>query len=111
VIGDKPVVIDNFGSMPDEIVFNLANDALLTTHADGLMEYCRSRSITYLVLPDPRRHLPGVAAAVGVDRTAYASTPLARHTVWWRLYRSRNSGGAPQIWRCDELSRAYLSGG
>ena len=111
VIGQKPVVIDNFGSMPGDSVFNNANDALLTTHVAGLMEYCRSRSVTYLVLPNPQRHLPGVAAAVGLDRSLYASTPLARRTVWWSLYRTRNSEGAPQIWRCDELPRAHIPGG
>jgi hypothetical protein len=109
VIGGKPVVIDNFGSMPDEIVFNNANDALLTTHPETLIAYCRSRSISYVVLPDPERHLPGVAAAAGLDRNSYASTALARRTVWWRLYRTRNRGGAPQIWRCDELPRTHLS--
>ena len=110
VLGGQPVVIDNFGSMPDETEFDNANDALLTAHVSTLAEYCRSRAVTYLVLPDPARHLPGVAAAVGIDRAIYASTPLARRTVWWRLYDARKGSG-PQIWRCNELSGAHLSGG
>ncbi|HEV7921483.1 MAG TPA: hypothetical protein VGR02_11915 [Thermoanaerobaculia bacterium] len=84
VLGQKPVVIDNFGSMPDQTVFGNACDALLQTHPDRLLAWCRDREVRYLVLTAPSGLL-ATAAAVGIDPARYASTPLARRTVWWRL--------------------------
>lgn len=49
VIGRHPVVIDNFGSMPDRIVFENANAAL--DHPQTLRRYCTSRGVRYVALP------------------------------------------------------------
>ena len=85
VIGRHPVVIDGFGSMPDETIFANANDALLQRHADKLLAYMKERDIAYLVLTNAASGLPAAAAAVGIDPHLYAGTKLARSTVWWRL--------------------------
>ena len=85
VIGKHPVVIDGFGSMPDDIVFANANDALLQRHPDMLVAYMRRRHLRYLVLTEATRGLPATAGAVGIDPKRYAGTKLARSTVWWRL--------------------------
>ena len=93
VIGRHPVVIDNFGSMPDAVVFANANDALLQRHPEKLVEYMRQREIRYLVLTDPRSGLPAAAAALGIDPKMYAGTKLARSTVWWRLTHGQTLPG------------------
>ena len=46
VIGRHPVVIDNFGSMPDEALFTRANAAL----RDRDFAWCRAHDIRYVVV-------------------------------------------------------------
>lgn len=101
VIGRKPVVIDNFGSMPDEAAFTRAIEAMLTTREAVLLRYCRERGIRYLVLPHPA-YVPATARSIGLR------TRPARRTVWWRLYNGepiaglrRVSGGSIQIWQIE----------
>jgi hypothetical protein len=109
VLGRHPVVIDNFGSMPSEAVFNNANDAMLTTHVSTLLNYCRSRNVRYLVLTLPDAGLPAAAAPVGIDAKLYEGTRLAERTVWWRLYRGREvipgfrliRDGTIRIWQIE----------
>jgi hypothetical protein len=50
VFGRHAVVIDNFGSMPDETRFDLANDALAQRHEAGLLAYCRRNHVRYVVM-------------------------------------------------------------
>lgn len=107
VIGRQPVVIDNFGSMPDERVFTNAIEAMLSTHESALLRYCRERAVRYLVLPHPA-YVPAMAATIGIDPELYSRTRLARHTVWSRLYLGESipgfvpvSGGAISIWKIE----------
>ena len=107
VIGQKPVVIDNFGSMPDERVFHDAINAMLSTREDMLMSYCRAHGVRYLALPHPA-YLPATAATIGIDPELYSRTRLAQRTVWARLYRgeavpgfSLVSSGAISIWKIE----------
>jgi len=107
VIGQKPVVIDNFGSMPDERVFTQAIEAMLTTHAATLLDYCHTRGVRYLVLPHPA-YVPATAVTIGVPPELYSSTRLAGRTVWARLYGGEKipgftlvSDGALQIWMIE----------
>lgn len=100
VIGQKSVVIDNFGSMPDERVFVNAIEAMLSTSESRLLHYCRERGVRYLVLPHPA-YVPATAATIG-------STRLASRTVWSRLYFGERipgfvpvSGGAISIWKIE----------
>ncbi|HEX9502355.1 MAG TPA: hypothetical protein VGA10_11950 [Thermoanaerobaculia bacterium] len=51
VIGRHPVVIDNFGSMPDEALFARANAAL----RDRDFAWCLAHDIRYVVAPAARR--------------------------------------------------------
>ncbi len=107
VIGLKPVVIDNFGSMPDERVFTNAIAAMLSTREAALLRYCHDREIRYLVLPHPA-YVPATAATIGVDPELYSRTRLARRTVWSRLYGGervagfvRLSDAAISIWKIE----------
>ncbi len=93
VLRRMPVLIDNFGSMPDEIAFANAGDALQQTHPDALRAWCRARGVRYLFLPDPATRL---------------RTPLARRTVWWRLWHGatldgfrRVVAGDIQVWQIE----------
>jgi len=58
VFGRHAVVIDNFGSMPDETRFELANDALAQRHPEQLLAYCRRNHVEYVVTLRPRS-MPG----------------------------------------------------
>ncbi len=107
VLGDKPVIIDNFGSMPDENVFTDAISAMLSTRQATLLQYCRDRGVRYLVLPHPA-YVPATAATIGVDPQLYLRTRLAGRTVWSRLYGGeripgfvRLSDAAVSIWKIE----------
>ncbi|HEX9161847.1 MAG TPA: hypothetical protein VF980_09090 [Thermoanaerobaculia bacterium] len=107
VIGQHAVVIDNFGSMPDERVFTNAIEAMLLLREKQLLRYCRDRQIRYLVLPHPA-YIPSAAATIGIDRDLYSRTRLARRTVWSRLYGGELIGGfelvsrgALSIWKIE----------
>ena len=100
VIGRKPVVIDNFGSMPDQRLFVHAIEAMLSTSKTELLRYCRERGVRYLVLPHPA-YIPATSATIG-------SRPLASGTVWSRLYSGeripgfvRLSDDALSIWKIE----------
>lgn len=88
VIGRHPVLVDNFGSMPDAALFASANDALRLTRADVFLEWCRAHAVRYVVLNGPRGGLRSSAAVLGLDPALYDGTPLAMRTVWWRLYHA-----------------------
>jgi asparagine N-glycosylation enzyme membrane subunit Stt3 len=107
VIGRKPVIIDNFGSMPDERVFTQAIEAMLATRESSLLDYCHARGVRYLVLPHPA-YIPATAATLGIDRDVYSRTRLARRTVWSRLYGGDTIAGfalvsraAVSIWKIE----------
>jgi asparagine N-glycosylation enzyme membrane subunit Stt3 len=57
VLGEHPVIVDNFGTMPDAGVFDRANQAL---HSDDLTAYCERIGVRYVIrqkLPGPRFRL------------------------------------------------------
>jgi hypothetical protein len=97
VFGGHAVVIDNFGSMPGAQLFAEANAALIETSPPALRVWCRSRGVRYLALLDPDLHLPAAAACRGLDAQAYRRTPLARRTVWSRLWRGENIAGFSRV--------------
>ena len=109
VIGRKPVIIDNFGSMPEERVFTQGIEAMLTTRESLLLGYCRTRGVRYLVLPHPA-YIPPTAATIGIDPELYSRTRLARRTVWARLFGGEEIEGfthledrrqAIRIWKIE----------
>ena len=53
VIGRHPVVIDNFGSMPDEALFMRANEALQRRD----VAWCRAHDIRYIVIGNDVRRV------------------------------------------------------
>jgi len=85
----RPVVVDNFGTMPSEIVFERAHDAFLTTHEESLARYCDENGIRFIAYENPSGMRPA-AAILGLDPKLYDGTKLAMSTVWRRAY-----AGAP----------------
>jgi hypothetical protein len=53
VIGKHAVVLDNFGSMPDDALFTRANDALRTRD----VAWCRAHDIRYIVIGNDVRRI------------------------------------------------------
>ena len=109
VLRRMPVMIDNFGSMPDEVAFANANQALLQTDPAALRAWCLEHGVRYLFLPDAATRLRSTAACVpGIDPDAYTRTALARRTVWWRLrygatFRGfrRVAAGDIEVWEIE----------
>jgi len=98
VVGGRAVIVDNFGTMPDEIAFERAHDAILTTHEESLARYCDENGIRFVAYDRPRA-LPAATAIVGVD----FPPKLAASTVWLRATR-----GAPlrlfrRVWAEDGI--------
>src|SRR6185436_11347661 len=66
VVGERPVVIDNFGTMPDRGAFERAHDAFLTTHEETLARYCDEEGVRFVVYEGPRGIL-SAATILGLD--------------------------------------------
>lgn len=95
VIGERAVIIDNFGTMPDPIAFDRANDALLARDEAALARYCDQSGTRSIVIDNPIHGLRAAAAAIGLDPEFFVNgrslhvTPLGRATWWWRVYFNR----------------------
>jgi len=85
VDGGRAIVIDNFGTMPDDIAFARAHDAFLTTHEESLARYCDDNGIRFVAY-EPPRGMRSAAAVLGFD----IPPKLAARTVWSRAW-----SGAP----------------
>jgi asparagine N-glycosylation enzyme membrane subunit Stt3 len=102
VVGERPVIVDNFGTMPDPIAFDRAHDALMVVDEASLARYCQGAGVRYIVIENPMRNFIEVAQILGIDPQAFVVrdrhgrpiriTRLAQATWWWRAYFSR---GAP----------------
>jgi asparagine N-glycosylation enzyme membrane subunit Stt3 len=86
VAGRHPVIVDNFGTMPGEIAFDRAYDALLQNDEEVLVRWCRGAGVRYVMLEDPTAGMHSAAAVLGVE-----STKLPRATWWWRAWFGRGS--------------------
>ncbi len=100
VIGERGVIIDNFGNMPDPITFDRANDVWIARHEDALVRFCEASGVRYVVLENPISGLPLAAQILGLDSENYIHitggmppfvfTRLARSTWWWHAYFGRS---------------------
>jgi asparagine N-glycosylation enzyme membrane subunit Stt3 len=95
VVGERPVIVDNFGSMPDAVDFERAHDALLSKDEASLTRYCDANGIRWIVLANPVFEIQEAAAVNGIDQNRYVTTVnhqvtrihrLAQATCWWRAY-------------------------
>jgi hypothetical protein len=101
VIGQRPVVLDNFGSMPDPTDFERANDAFLQKDEAALARYCDANHIRWIAFPNPLFEIPSATTVLGIDPTHYIELTsdqqvtrvhrLAQATCWWRAYFGRGA--------------------
>jgi asparagine N-glycosylation enzyme membrane subunit Stt3 len=103
VEGKHPVIVDNFGTMPDAKTFEGAQEALLATDESTLARYCDVANVRYLVLDQPRF---GIASANVILGTHVA----AESTWWWRVWRGQSPKSFRMIWSEPEL-RIYIKKG
>jgi hypothetical protein len=110
VAGRRATVIDNFGTMPDEMTFDRAQDAFLTTREESLASYCRANGIRYVMLVHPVPGLASARATLGLDEAPYVAgrklTKLGRATWWARAWSGaplqRFRKIAPFIWELSD---------
>ncbi|MBV8544472.1 MAG: hypothetical protein JO088_06975 [Acidobacteria bacterium] len=96
VEGKHPVILDNFGTMPDTATFERAQQALLTTDERILANYCDTANVRYLILEQPRF---GIASA-----NAILGTSQAAETTWWsRVWHREHPKFFREIWSEPEL--------
>jgi asparagine N-glycosylation enzyme membrane subunit Stt3 len=96
VDGNHPVIVDNFGTMPDAVVFARAQQALLATDEATLARSCEAMNVRYLILEQPRF---GIASANAILGTRQA----AERTWWWRVWRGEHPTWFRLIWSEPEL--------
>jgi asparagine N-glycosylation enzyme membrane subunit Stt3 len=88
VEGQHPVILDNFGTMPDAAAFERAEQALLASDEATLARYCDAAKVRYLILDQPRFGIASANAILGTRRAAES-------TWWWRVWR----GEHPRLFR------------
>jgi len=96
VEGNHPVIIDNFGIMPEPKTFDAAQQALLSSSETTLAGYCDAANVRYLILEQPRS---GIASANAILGTRQA----AESTWWWHVWRGERPTLFREIWREREL--------
>ena len=97
VVGERPVLVDNFGPLIERVEGNAALAAPLLPGEERLAEFCRRAGVRFVVLENPLRTLSGVLVTVGQDEALYLRpgaaagkpptfTRLAQASFWWRAY-------------------------
>src|SRR3954453_2313211 len=95
VEGKHPVILDNFGTMPDAATFERAQQALLADEPT-LAHYCDAANVRYVILDQPRFGIASANAILGTRRAAEA-------TWWWRVWRGQPPRMFRLIWSEPEL--------
>jgi asparagine N-glycosylation enzyme membrane subunit Stt3 len=96
VEGNHPVILDNFGTMPDAAAFGRAQEVLLATDEATLARYCDAAKVRYLILEQPRFGIASANAILGARRAAES-------TWWWRVWRGERPRMFRVIWSEPEL--------
>jgi hypothetical protein len=96
VEGNHPVILDNFGTMPDAASFERAQQALLSPDERTLAHYCEISHVRYLILEQPRFGIASANAILGTGQSAES-------TWWWRVWRGERPKLFRVIWSEGEL--------
>ncbi|HEX7809333.1 MAG TPA: hypothetical protein VF608_11425 [Thermoanaerobaculia bacterium] len=90
VIGDTPVILDNFGTMPSAEEFRRAHEVLLTSNENELASYCRAAGVRFVVLTRPPVAIVDAGLTIGVPLETFvrnnALTERTTSTWWWRAW-------------------------
>src|SRR4051812_46243402 len=95
VEGKHPVIVDNFGTMPDAATFERAQQALLADEPT-LAPFCAAENARSLTLAQPRFGIASANAILGTRRAAEA-------TWWWGVWRGQPPRMFRLIWSEPEL--------
>ncbi len=96
VEGHHPVVIDNFGTMPDTTTFERAQEAFLAHDETALARYCDAAGVRYLILEQPRFGIASANAILGTERAQES-------TWWWHVWRGEQPRMFRMIWSDPQL--------
>ena len=91
VEGRHPVIIDNFGTMPDANTFERAQEALLARDEATLARYCDAAGVRYLILDQPRFGIASANAILGTERAPQS-------TWWWHVWRGEKAREFRLLW-------------
>jgi hypothetical protein len=91
VEGKHPVVLDNFGTMPDARTFERAHEALLSRAETSLARYCDANGIRYLILDNPKFGVASANAITGENQELQS-------TWWWRVHHGAEPQRFHLIW-------------
>jgi hypothetical protein len=107
VRGGQPVIIDGFGSMPDPVLFERTQDALLSRDETRLARFCDEAGIRYVVLSDPISGTRTAAKILSIE----LPDKLRRSLWWWQAYEERRQFRYfREVYRSEpEYKRAVLS--
>jgi asparagine N-glycosylation enzyme membrane subunit Stt3 len=96
VEGQHPVIIDNFGTMPDARTFERAEEALLARDEATLARYCETAGVRYLILEQPRFGIASANAILGTEQAPES-------TWWWHVWRGEKPRMFRLIWSDPQL--------
>jgi asparagine N-glycosylation enzyme membrane subunit Stt3 len=107
VRGGQPVIVDGFGSMPDPVLFERVQDALLSRDESRLARFCKENGVRYVVLSDPISGTRTAEKILGIE----LPEKLRRSLWWWRAYEDRAQfQHFREVHRSDpEFRRAVMS--
>jgi dolichyl-diphosphooligosaccharide--protein glycosyltransferase len=116
VLGESPVVLDNFGTMPDPETFRVAHEILLSRDERAVAAFCDRYDIRYVVLETPFRGIVQSAKFAGIPIETFASgnrlRPEAGRTWYWsaffdsaKLRAFRRIGGDDRVVILERSSR------
>nr|MDQ5870633.1 hypothetical protein [Acidobacteriota bacterium] len=78
VVGGRGVLLDNFGTMGGQALFEYGSAATLAARERTVADFCLDRGVRYVVLQDPLPYFANHAERSGFPRSAFekpASTP------------------------------------
>ena len=96
VEGKHPVIIDNFGTMPDANTFERAQEALMSRAEATLARYFDATGARYLILEQPRFGIASANAILGTQRAQES-------TWWWHVWRGQQPKQFRLLWSEHEL--------
>ncbi|HUP49865.1 MAG TPA: hypothetical protein VNA04_13850 [Thermoanaerobaculia bacterium] len=90
VLGKRPVIVDNFGSMSDPVVFREAHAVLLSRNEEDVAAFLEKAGVRYVVLQTPQRGIASHARVLGLPLESFfhngAPTAYTRSTWYWRAF-------------------------
>ncbi len=96
-VGERPVLVDNFGPLIESVEGNAAIAAPLLPGEERFAAFCRQAGVRFVVFDNPFGTISGMVTTLGQPAAPYlrpgstkesppAFTRLAQASFWWRAY-------------------------